>query len=344
MKDHADHPVRQLEPQNLWNRFADLNAIPRPSKHEDRVVEWLHQWASEKGLQSLQDEVGNVLIKKNASPGMENRKTVVLQSHVDMVCQKNEATEFDFMTEGIRMVVDGDWVRADGTTLGADNGIGVASILAVLESSDVAHPALEALFTIDEETGMTGALGLQGGFLSGDILLNLDTEDDDEISIGCAGGVDLTSRGTYTPEETVKEGNAALTVVLRGASGGHSGMDIHKGLANANKLMNRVLLEALDHVDLRVAEAHGGGLRNAIPRESRTTVVFAESDRDALVAEGAAADDAAARECGWEGGRGWRRIGIRLGLQRPEVSPRMGHLANKLPYSVKAEELAAAAE
>ena len=215
---------------------------------------------------------------------MENRKTVVLQSHVDMVCQKNEATDFDFMTEGIRMVVDGDWVRADGTTLGADNGIGVASILAVLESSDVAHPALEALFTIDEETGMTGALGLQGGFLSGDILLNLDTEDDDEISIGCAGGVDLTSRGTYTPEETVKEGNAALTLALRGASGGHSGMDIHKGLANANKLMNRVLLEALDHVDLRVAEIQGGGLRNAIPRESRTTVVFAESDRDALVA------------------------------------------------------------
>jgi dipeptidase D len=222
---------------------------------------------------------------------MENRKTVVLQSHVDMVCQKNEATDFDFMTEGIRMVVDGDWVRADGTTLGADNGIGVASILAVLESSDIPHPALEALFTIDEETGMTGALGLQGGFLSGDILLNLDTEDDDEISIGCAGGVDLTSRGTYTEEETVKEGNAAMRVVIRGASGGHSGMDIHKGLANANKLMNRVLLEALDHVDLRVAEIQGGGLRNAIPRESRTTIVFAESDRDALTAALAAAGD-----------------------------------------------------
>ena len=213
---------------------------------------------------------------------MEDRKTVVLQSHVDMVCQKNEATEFDFMTEGIRMLVDGDWVRAEGTTLGADNGIGVASILAVLESSDIEHPALEALFTIDEETGMTGALGLQGGFLSGDILLNLDTEDDDEISIGCAGGVDLTSRGTYSPEQTVEEGNTALSIVLRGGSGGHSGMDIHKGLANANKLMNRVLLEALDHVDLRVAEIHGGGLRNAIPRESRSVVVLAQSDLDAL--------------------------------------------------------------
>ena len=291
MKDHAEHPVRQLEPRNLWNRFADLNAIPRPSKHEERVVKWLHDWAASQNLQSLQDEVGNVLIKKDATPGMENRKTVVLQSHVDMVCQKNEATEFDFMTEGIRMVVDGDWVRADGTTLGADNGIGVASILAVLESSDVPHPALEALFTIDEETGMTGALGLKGGFLTGDILLNLDTEDDDEISIGCAGGVDLTSKGTYTPEEAVKDGNAALTVVLRGASGGHSGMDIHKGLANANKLMNRVVLEALDHVDLRVSDIQGGGLRNAIPRESRTTLVFAESDRDALTAALAASGE-----------------------------------------------------
>ena len=150
MTDHADnpnHPVRQLEPVDLWNRFADLNAIPRPSKHEDKVVEWLHQWAASKGLESLQDEVGNVLIKKPSTPGLESRKTVVLQSHVDMVCQKNEATEFDFMTQGIRMLVDGDWVRAEGTTLGADNGIGVASILAVLESSDIPHPALEALFT-----------------------------------------------------------------------------------------------------------------------------------------------------------------------------------------------------
>ena len=159
-----------------------------------------------------------MLIKKNSTTGMESRKTVVLQSHVDMVCQKNEATGFNFMSEGIRMMVDGDWVRADGTTLGADNGIGVASILAILESEDVPHPALEALFTIDEETGMTGALGLKEGFLSGDILLNLDTEDDDEISIGCAGGVDLTSRGAYTEETTASEGNMALEIVVRGAA------------------------------------------------------------------------------------------------------------------------------
>jgi dipeptidase D len=279
MKDHPEHPVRQLQPVALWNRFADLNAIPRPSKHEEKVVEWLHQWAQSQGLQSLQDEVGNVLIKKPSTPGMENRKTVVLQSHVDMVCQKNEATEFDFATQGIRMLVDGDWVRAEGTTLGADNGIGVASILAVLESKDIPHPELEALFTIDEETGMTGALGLKGGLLTGDILLNLDTEDDDEISIGCAGGVDLTSRGTYTPETTVAEGNVGMTLRVKGAAGGHSGMDIHKGLANANKLMNRLLLEALDQVDLRVASIQGGGLRNAIPRESMAVVVLAQADQ-----------------------------------------------------------------
>ena len=198
MKDHPQHPVRQLEPLDLWNRFADLNAIPRPSKHEDNVVEWLHQWAKDKGLSSLQDEVGNVLIKKAFNfrdGGSKDSGSPKPRGHG---LPENEATDFDFMTEGIRMLVDGDWVRADGTTLGADNGIGVASILAVLESTDIPHPALEALFTIDEETGMTGALGLKGGFLTGEILLNLDTEDDDEISIGCAGGVDLTSRGMYT--------------------------------------------------------------------------------------------------------------------------------------------------
>ena len=164
-----------------------------------------------------------------------------MQSHLDMVCQKNADTDFDFNTDGIRMYVDGDWVRAEGTTLGADNGIGVATILAILDSTDIPHPAIDALFTIDEETGMTGALGLQGGFLEGEILLNLDTEDDDEISIGCAGGVDVTSRSTYESEVPVA-GLMTMKLALTGASGGHSGMDIHKGLANANKLMNRLLL------------------------------------------------------------------------------------------------------
>ena len=275
-------PIRKLEPSSLWNRFADLNAIPRPSKHEERVCEWLVSWAKEHGFEVTQDHVDNILMRKPATSGMENRQTVVLQSHVDMVCQKNNDTEFDFMTEGIKMYLDGDWVRAEGTTLGADNGIGVASILAVLESDDIPHPPLEALFTIDEETGMTGALGLKGGFLKASILLNLDTEDDDEISIGCAGGVDLTSSGTYTPEETISEGNTGVYIVVKGASGGHSGMDIHKGIANANKLINRVLLEALESVDFRLSEMHGGGLRNAIPREANALIVLANKDMEVL--------------------------------------------------------------
>lgn len=274
--------IRDLQPSNLWNRFADLNSIPRPSKHEEKVCAWIVEWAKEKGLEVKQDQVDNIIIKKPATPGMEDKQIVVLQSHVDMVCQKNNDTDFDFMTEGIKMYVDGDWVRADGTTLGADNGIGVAAIMAVLESTDIPHPQLEALFTIDEETGMTGALGLQGGHLDATILLNLDTEDDDEISIGCAGGVDLTSTGTYEPENTVTEGNIAFKVVVKGGSGGHSGMDIHKGIANANKLLNRVLLEALESVDLRVAEINGGGLRNAIPREAEAVIVVASADVDGL--------------------------------------------------------------
>jgi len=274
--------VRELQPSDLWNRFADLNSIPRPSKHEEKVCAWIVEWAKEKGLEVEQDQVDNIIIRKPATPGMEDRQIVVLQSHVDMVCQKNNDTDFDFMTEGIKMYVDEDWVRAEGTTLGADNGIGVAAIMAVLESTDIPHPQLEALFTIDEETGMTGALGLQGGHLDATILLNLDTEDDDEISIGCAGGVDLTSTGTYEPENTVTEGNTAYKVVVKGGSGGHSGMDIHKGIANANKLLNRVLLEALESVDLRVAEINGGGLRNAIPREAEAVIVVASADVDGL--------------------------------------------------------------
>ena len=241
--------IRNLEPSALWNRFADLNEIPRPSKHEEKVCEWLMKWAKEHHLEAWQDDVKNVFMKKPATQGMEDRQTVVLQSHIDMVCQKNNDTAFDFMTQGIKMVVDGDWVRAEGTTLGSDNGIGVATILATLESNDIPHPPLEALFTIDEETGMTGALGLKAGHLEATILLNLDTEDDDEISIGCAGGVDITSTGTYTPEDSIHEGTTGLKITVKGGAGGHSGMDIHKGIANANKLINRVLLETIEAVE-----------------------------------------------------------------------------------------------
>jgi len=236
--------IPELQPRPLWHYFSALNEIPRPSKKEDRVKAWVIGLGEQWGFETRTDEVGNVLIRKPATPGMETRTTIVLQSHLDMVCQKNNDTDFDFETQGIQMFVDGDWVRAKGTTLGADNGIGVASILAVLDSDDIPHPAIEALFTIDEETGMTGALGLQGNFLTGGILLNLDTEDDDELSIGCAGGVDVTSSGSYENEE-VKQGLMQLSIVLNGGSGGHSGMDIHKGIANVNKMMNRLLLECL---------------------------------------------------------------------------------------------------
>ncbi len=264
--------VRDLEPQAVWSHFADLNAVPRPSKKETQVIAFIKSFGEGLGLETEVDEVGNVIIRKPASPGREDRQPVVLQAHLDMVHQKNADTDFDFATEGIRMFVDGDWVKARGTTLGADNGIGVASIMTILASSEIEHPPLEALFTIDEETGMTGAKGLRGGRLHGKILLNLDTEEDNELTIGCAGGVDVTCRKNYTPDP-VPAGSQAFRVSVRGLKGGHSGVDIHLGRANANKVMNRILWQAARTCDLRVAEIDGGGLRNAIPRESFATVV-----------------------------------------------------------------------
>ncbi|MFD2565531.1 aminoacyl-histidine dipeptidase [Aquimarina rubra] len=264
--------IRNLEPKELWNKFADLNAVPRPSKKEERVIAFMKEFGESLGLPVEIDEVGNVLIKKPATTGMEDRKTVVMQSHLDMVHQKNADTTFDFDKQGIEMYVDGDWVRAKGTTLGADNGLGVATIMAILESNDIAHPAIEALFTIDEETGMTGAMGLKPNWLQGDILLNLDTEEDDEIGVGCAGGVDVTAERTYREEE-VAEGKTAYTISVTGLNGGHSGMDIHKGLGNANKIMNRLLFDGFENYGLRIHEIKGGSLRNAIPRESFATVV-----------------------------------------------------------------------
>lgn len=260
--------VRNLEPKQLWNKFADLNAVPRPSKKEERVIQFMVDFGKNLGLEVVIDPVQNVIIKKPATAGMENRKTIVMQSHLDMVHQKNNDTIFDFDKEGIKMKIEGDWVKAEGTTLGADNGLGVATIMAILESTDIPHPAIEALFTIDEETGMTGALGLQAGYLTGEILLNLDTEDDDEFSIGCAGGVDLTATRTYAKEEA---NGTALKISVKGLQGGHSGMQIHEGLGNANKLMNRIFLATNGY--MRISSVMGGGLRNAIPRESNSIVV-----------------------------------------------------------------------
>jgi dipeptidase D len=275
--------IRALEPKAMWNHFADLNAVPRPSKKEERVIAFAKEFGEKLGFPTHVDEVGNVIIKKPATPGMENRKKIVLQSHLDMVHQKNAATQFDFDKEGIKMFVDGDWVRADGTTLGADNGIGVASIMALLSSTDIPHPAMEALFTIDEETGMTGAMGLVGGLLDAEIMLNLDTEDDDELSIGCAGGTDVTATGEYT-EEAAPENYTALSIAIKGLTGGHSGMDIHRGRGNANKLMNRMLKMANDAFSICIASVDGGSLRNAIPRESKAVIMVANHDTEAFQA------------------------------------------------------------
>lgn len=255
-----------LEPKSLWVNFNELNSIPRASKKEEKVIAFMLDFAERIGLEAQKDEVGNVLIRKAATAGMEDRKTVVLQSHLDMVHQKNADVNFDFDKQGIDMYVDGDWVKAKGTTLGADNGIGVAAIMSLLESTDIAHPPLEALFTIDEETGMTGAKGLQPDFLKGDILLNLDTEEDTEIDIGCAGGIDVTAKRAYTVEYA-EEGLSFFKLTVNGLQGGHSGMDIDKGLGNANKLIVRILF-SLEEYGIRISKIDGGGLRNAIPRES----------------------------------------------------------------------------
>ncbi|MBZ9631341.1 aminoacyl-histidine dipeptidase [Salegentibacter sp. LM13S] len=276
--------IRELEPKILWNKFADLNEVPRPSKKEERVIEFMKNFGNKLNLETLVDDTGNVVIKKPATAGMEERKPIVLQSHLDMVHQKNNDTDFDFETSAINMYVDGDWVRAKGTTLGADNGLGVASMMAILESNDIQHPALEALFTIDEETGMTGAKGLDSNLLEGDILLNLDTEEDDEIGIGCAGGVDITAVRDYE-EENTPDNSVGYQIKVKGLRGGHSGMDIIKGLANANKIMARVLFDSNRDFGLRVSSINGGGLRNAIPRESEAIVVVDKSNTETFLTE-----------------------------------------------------------
>ncbi len=265
--------VRNLTPQALWSNFADLNAVPRASKKEERVIAFMEAFGNKLNLSTYVDEIGNVIIKKPATIGMENRQTVALQSHLDMVHQKNAGTQFNFDTEGIKMLVEDDWVKADGTTLGADNGIGVATIMAILASEDIVHPTIEALFTIDEETGLTGAMGFKGDLLDADIMLNLDTEDDDELTIGCAGGIDVTGKGTYKASDCPSD-SIAFKIQIKGLTGGHSGMDIHKGRGNANKLLNRLLYDINKSFTLNISEFDGGGLRNAIPREAYAIITI----------------------------------------------------------------------
>ena len=267
--------VRDLLPVELWNNFEDLNAVPRPYKKEERVIEFIKNFGLNLGLSTYVDPCGNVIIKKPASKGSENQKTVIIQSHLDMVHQKNADTEFDFLTQGIQSYIDGDWVTAKGTTLGADNGMGVATIMTLLASSTIQHPAIEALFTIDEETGMTGAFELEKGILEGEILLNLDTEDDDEFSIGCAGGIDTNTSKLYKQEKI--SGGIGFEIIVKGLKGGHSGMDIHLERGNANKIMNRILALALNY-NLQLSQIDGGSLRNAIPRESVAKIVVDSKD------------------------------------------------------------------
>ena len=276
--------IKNSEPTEVWSHFADLNAVPRPSKKEEKIIQFMVDFGKKQQLETIVDTVGNVIIKKPASHGMEDKKIVVLQGHLDMVHQKNATTEFNFEEQGINMFVEGDWVKAKGTTLGADNGLGVAAIMAILSSKTIIHPTIEALFTIDEETGMTGAMNLNANTLTGDILLNLDTEEDDEIGIGCAGGLDVTATRTYEEEE-IPENTTAFSISITGLTGGHSGMDIHKGLGNANKIMNRLLFDGFTNFGLRIAEINGGSLRNAIPRESFAKVVVNSSSKAFFLSE-----------------------------------------------------------
>ncbi len=269
--------IRQLQPTAPWSIFADLNAIPRASKKEERIAQWVREFGQRLGLPVHTDEFGNIIIKKPASKGHENSPVTILQGHLDMVHSKNADVDFDFENQGIDMYVDGDWVRARGTTLGADNGLGVASILAVLASNDIAHPPLEALFTLDEEQGLSGAMNLGRGILQGTLLLNLDTEEDHVLTIGCAGGIDTLVEWTYK-EEPVPVGFSSFEVKINGLQGGHSGMDINLGRGNANKLLARMLL-ACSSADVRVATFDGGNLRNEIPREAKAVVVVKDETK-----------------------------------------------------------------
>ncbi|MCB1211219.1 MAG: aminoacyl-histidine dipeptidase [Verrucomicrobiales bacterium] len=269
--------IRALEPRALWNCFADLNAVPRPSKREERVVAFVREFAERHGLTSMVDSGGNVIVKKPASADRVDRPAVILQAHLDMVHKAANGLNFDFDQQGIEMWVDGDWVRARGTTLGADNGLGVAAILAVLASKDMSHPPLEALFTIDEEQGMSGALALQPGLLTGKTMLNLDSEEDDAFTIGCAGGTDTLVTFEYADAAYVAE-EVFVAIKISGLRGGHSGLQIHEGRANAIKLMARILGACGEEV-VALSSLRGGSARNAIPAECQAEVVVIDAER-----------------------------------------------------------------
>jgi dipeptidase D len=274
--------IKDLTPKHVWNYFYELTQIPRPTGQMDAVCRFVADFGKKLGLETMQDEVGNVLIRKPATPGMETCRTIILQSHLDMVPQKNHSVKHDFHTDPIDAWIDGEWVKARGTTLGADNGIGAALAMAVLSDTGLKHGPIEALFTVDEEVGMDGAFGLKPGFLKGATLINCDSEEEGQLFVGCAGGADLNISFQYKDDRCVPEGDVAVKLSLTGLKGGHSGVDIHLGRANANKLMFRFLKEAVSGYGTRLSFIEGGSLRNAIPREAFAIITIPEDNADVL--------------------------------------------------------------
>lgn len=273
--------ITDLKPEAIFRFFHEITQVPRPSKKEEKILEYLRHFAEERKLEYEQDAVGNMLIRKAATHGYENRIPVILQGHVDMVCEKNSDVKMDFEKDPIKTIVEDGWLRADGTTLGADDGIGVAAALAILDDDSIEHGPLECFFTVDEETGMTGAMGLQPGFLKGDILINLDSEDEGEMFIGCAGGMNTMGTLHYNAEKT-PQNLIFFEIIVSGLKGGHSGGDIHMGLGNANKILARVLYDVNKKMNFRLASIDGGNLHNAIPREAHATIGITANHKEEL--------------------------------------------------------------
>lgn len=276
--------IKNLKPERMWHYFLEICQVPRPSKKEERIAAYLKDFAIRHNLHCDLDKAGNVLIRKPATPGYENRKAVILQAHLDMVCEKNTDTVFDFDKDPIQPWIEGDWVKARGTTLGADDGIGIAAAMAILEATDIPHPALEALFTVDEETGLTGAFALTADQLKGRILINLDSEDEGQLFIGCAGGKDTVATLDLVTE-AIPSGHTACKVSITGLKGGHSGDDIHKGLGNAVKILDRFLWNAARDFRVRIASMDAGNLRNALAREGFAVIVVPSELAENLIRE-----------------------------------------------------------
>ena len=272
-----------LQPSIVFDCFAEVNKVPRPSKREEKMIAFLKEFGESLGLPTKVDETGNVCISKHATPGNENRKTVILQSHMDMVCEKNKDVDFDFDNDAIETYVDGEWMRAKGTTLGADDGIGVAMQMAILKSNDIEHGPIQCVFTRDEETGLTGAVGMKSGFMDGDYLINLDSEDEGQIYVSCAGGVRTTATYPF-PTEVAPANYATFRINVKGLSGGHSGDDINKKRGNANKILVRFLVNEMENLGLRLVDIQSGGLHNAIPREGHAVCMVANDKKGELKA------------------------------------------------------------